>query len=154
MAKPIVDVPPSATAQEPMQQPTDSDNLQVIIDELEQAGVWRFLRALLEQRKPIAAMVMDKMDTEPTKRGLKNAVTLTMALGALPDGFGLTLMRAVQSGLHQAESASQSSDAEKMSIWQLMGMLKDPDVARAVHYLMGFLKGLGAHLDDPSRGNA
>ncbi len=153
MAKPIVDLPPSATARELVPPDSASKNVEAIIEELEQAGVWRFLRALLEQRKPISEMVMEKLDTEPTKRGLNNAVTLAMALGALPEGFGLSLMGALQSGFHEAQSQSQGPDADKMSIWQLMGMLKDPDVARAIHYLMGFLKGLGTQLGDPSQGN-
>lgn len=147
MAKPIAVVPPTATAgEDAINGAAAHDNLDAILDGLEAAGVLRFVRALLEQRQPIAVKVMHKMDTEPTKTGLKNAVTLAMGLGALPDGFGITLMQALADGARRAGEASHGPDTDKMSVWALMGMLKDPDVARAIHYLMGFLQGLGKAL--------
>lgn len=125
---------------------TGEENLQVIVDALQEAGVLRFVRVLLEERQPIAEKVIKKMDSEPTKRGIKNAVTLMMGLGALPDDFAPLMVDVLQQGIQRAQSASHDPEAEKMSIWQLMGMLKDPDVARAIHYLMGFLPGLGKAL--------
>lgn len=149
MAKPITAIPPAATAGDTVHQAASAqDNLEAILESLEAAGVLRFVRALLEQRRPIAAQVMHKMDSEPTKTGLKNMVTLAMGLGELPDGFGTTLMQALADGARQASRASRGPDADKMSVWALMGMLKDPDVARAMHYLMGFLQGLGKALGD------
>lgn len=145
MAKPITDVPFSATAEEANRRDSAAAHIEAILDQLEQAGAWRILRALLEQRQPIAEMVVRKINTQPTKRGLKNAITLAMGIGELPDGFGADAINALQSGLAQARAASEST---KISFWQLRNMLKDPDVARAIHYLMGFLKGIGSVLDD------
>ncbi|NMP24209.1 DUF1641 domain-containing protein [Sulfobacillus harzensis] len=147
MAKPIREVPLRAMAGNAVsRRDTAEENLEAILDALQEAGVLRFVRALLEQRQPIAEQVMAKMDTDPTKRGIKNAITLAMGLGSLPEDFGPRVMQALQHGMKRAESASHAPDADKMSIWQLMGMLKDPDVARAIHYLMGFLEGLGKAL--------
>jgi uncharacterized protein YjgD (DUF1641 family) len=152
MANPITMIPPTATAGPDVDQtPSTTENLTAILDALEAAGVLRFVRAVLEQREPIAAQVMHKLDTEPTKTGLKNVLTLAMGLGELPDGFGTTLMHALAVGASRAGEASQEPDADKMSIWALMGMLKDPDVARAMHYVMGFLQGLGKALAQPDK---
>ncbi|MDA8205380.1 MAG: DUF1641 domain-containing protein [Thermaerobacter sp.] len=147
MAKPIIEMPESATAGNAVRSgDAAEENLEAIVEVLQEAGVLRFVRALLEQRKPIAEKVMNKMDTDPTKRGLKNGLTLALGLGALPDGFGMTMITAIKQGLNRAQEASHAPSADKMSIWQLMGMLKDPDVARAIHYIVGFLEGLGKAL--------
>ena len=149
MAKPIVGVPSTAQAHDLVKEEASAqENLEAILAALQDAGVLRFVRALLEQRQPIAQKVITKLDTDPTKTGLKNAVTLLMGLGALPDGFGVTMMEAVQAGLSDADAASHQHDADKMSVWALMGMLKNPNVARSIHYLMGFLNGLGKALGD------
>lgn len=151
MAKSIIKIPPTAQAGDLVHgEATAQENLDAIVEALQDAGVLRFVRALLEQRQPILDQVMQKLDTEPTKSGLKNAITLAMGLGALPEGFGTTLTEAVRQGLHRAEEASHADDADKMSLWALMGLLKDPDVARSIHYGMGFLQGLGRVLGDAS----
>ncbi|MCL5116766.1 MAG: DUF1641 domain-containing protein [Firmicutes bacterium] len=151
MANPIQHAPPGTQAGDSVHAVASADeNLAAILESLQDAGALRFIRAFLEQRQPLAEKLMEKMDTEPTKRGLKNAVTLMMGLGALPDGIGVALMSALTQGFERAGEASQLPDADKMSVWQLMGMLKNPDVARAVHYLMGFLEGLGKALKTTS----
>lgn len=125
-----------------------TDDLDAIVSSLEEAGVLSFLRALLEERTLLMEQLVTKLDSEPTKRGLKNGVTLLMALGALPEGVANSLAATLNAGLRSAEKAESSPEAEKMSIWILMGMLKNPDVARAIHYLMGFLEGMGQHLGE------
>lgn len=149
MAKPIDARPQSSTEAFLGDGTRLEDDLEAIVQALDEAGVLSFLRALLEQRQPLADRLMEKINSEPTRRGLKTLVTLTMGLGALPENSGSRLIAALEEALAQGEVALKSEDADKMSIWALIGLLKDPDIARGVRYLAGLLKGLGAFLGAP-----
>lgn len=148
MAEPIRAVPATAQAGEAVHvQETAEQSWHAILDELDQAGVLRFVRALVEQRQPLSQQLVQKLDTEPTKSGLKNALEFMMAMGRLPDGAAGTLTEALISGLTRAGEAAAGPEADKMSVWTAMARLKEPDVARAVNYVFGFLEGLGRHLN-------
>lgn len=149
MGSPISRVPDTATA-DGLTTPTASagEDWAAIVQALEQAGILRLVRALLEQRQPVAEQLIMKLDTEPTKQGIKNALTLAMGWGRISEETVKVLVEAVAQGLRQAQKASHSPAADKMSIWALVGLLKNPDIARALHYLMGFLEGIGRALND------
>jgi uncharacterized protein YjgD (DUF1641 family) len=146
MAEPIDTIPETAVAgRRPAERHTD-ENLTAILDALEEAGVLTFLRALMEQRAPIARRLITRLDTPPTKRGVKNLLTGVMALGALPEDSGARIGAAVVRGLETGRQAAEAPRADRLSLWTLVRLMRDPEIARAVHYLAGFLKGIGIAL--------
>lgn len=147
MAKPVKDAPQAAQSSSLPPQPPFGDDAEAIWAALGEAGVLALLRAFLDQRQPLSEIVVQKLNTAPTKRAVKNLVTLSMGLGALPEEAGTALISALNLGLQHASQAAAAEDAGKMSIWAVLRLLKDPDIARAIHYLAGFLKGMGKALE-------
>lgn len=146
MAKPVTEVPEGAQAASLPPGAPLGDDAAAILAALSDAGVLAFLRALVEQREVLSEQLLTKLNTEPTRQGVKNLVTLSMGLGALPQEAMPPLLAAVGQGLHEAQNAVQAEGADKTSLWTLLGLLKDPDIARSIHYLAGFLKGMGQAL--------
>ena len=149
MAKPIDVAPDSAMSGAIPRGVSADEDLAAILTALAESGALSFLRALLEQREALADRLLEQMNSEPTRRGLRILVTFAMGLGSLPEDSGTRVTDAISSALAQADAALKAADGEKMSIWVLLGFLKDPDIARAIHYLAGFIKGLGAYLENP-----
>jgi uncharacterized protein YjgD (DUF1641 family) len=145
MAKPI--------SAQPEARPTGEldgrDDIEVILRLLAESGTLAVVRALLEQRQPLADQVVDTLNSAPTRRGLKALATLAMGLGTLPDGSAERAVVAAHQALAAGDAALHDGKGDAMSVWTLIRLLKDPDVARGLRYVVGLLRGLGASTRSP-----
>lgn len=144
MARPTREVVNFGVSQ--AQRPSLEEDWKAILESLDEAGMLSFLRAIVEQRQPMTDKLIKKMDSAPTKNGVKTFIRMMMALGDFdPEGIDATA-KALAQGFAVAQQAAAEPEADKMSVWSLMGQLKNPDVARGMHFVMGLLEGFGQAL--------
>lgn len=114
--------------------------------ELDKAGVLDALNAMIKAKDEIAGIAVHQVSREPMTNMLNNAMNMAGILTAIDPEVTAKLKSGIASGIHEAELYSGTD--EKVSIFQLMKALNDPDINRSIKFGMDFLKGMGKGLHD------
>jgi uncharacterized protein YjgD (DUF1641 family) len=117
-----------------------------ITGELDGAGVFDALKAMVKAKDGIAKIAVNQASREPVTNIINHVLNATSVISSIDPDVTAKLATSVKSGLHEAEL--YRGNGQKVSIFQLMTALNDPDTNRAVKFGLDFLKGMGKGLDD------
>lgn len=114
--------------------------------ELDKAGVLDALNAMVKAKDQLAGITVAQASREPITNLLNNVMNMTGILTSIDPEVTAKLKDSVTRGVQEAELYRGNDD--KVSIFQLMTALNDPNINRAVKFGMDFLKGMGKGLEE------
>ncbi|KFN02874.1 DUF1641 domain-containing protein [Bacillus clarus] len=117
-----------------------------IVGELNDIGVLEAANSMLKAKEPIAKIVLGQVTREPVTNLINNMMGAAGALTELNPELTKKLVSSVLTGMDEGNQHLQSN--KKVGILDLMKVLKDPDINRAIGFGLHFLKGMGKGLKD------
>ncbi|MEI4830953.1 DUF1641 domain-containing protein [Bacillus sp. FJAT-53711] len=117
-----------------------------IIGELNDIGMLEAANSMLKAKEPIAKIVLGQVTREPVTNLINNMMGAAGALTELDPELTKKLVSSVLTGMDEGNEHLQSN--KKVGILDLMKVLKDPDINRAIGFGLHFLKGMGKGLKD------
>ena len=120
-----------------------------ITGELDDAGVFDALKAMVKAKDDIARIAVDQASREPVTNLINHVLNASGVISSIDPDVTAKLAASVKSGLDEAEL--YRGNGQKVSIFQLMTALNDPDMNRAVKFGLDFLKGMGKGLEYDSK---
>jgi len=118
---------------------------------LQQSGVLDIVNAFLGQRKAIVHQLVEMANQPGNTSGIKTVIALAQGLGQLDaEALGKT-MQAASAGLKAM--VESPSEERPIGIFELLRILKEPDVSAGLQRGVSFLKGMGEALsskDEPT----
>ncbi|PEB42102.1 DUF1641 domain-containing protein [Bacillus pseudomycoides] len=115
-----------------------------IVGELNDIGMLEAANSMLKAKEPIAKIVLGQVTREPVTNLINNMLGAAGALTELNPELTKKLVGSVLTGMDEGNQHLQSN--KKVGILDLMKVLKDPDINRAIGFGLHFLKGMGKGL--------
>lgn len=115
-----------------------------IMAELNDIGALEAALKLIEAKEEVAHIALGQMTRKPVTNIINNMMSVAGALAELDPETTTKLIKGLNMGLDDANKAAESD--EKVSVFKLVTLLKDPDVNRAINFGIHLLKGLGKGL--------
>lgn len=115
-----------------------------LLQQLNESGILPALQALLQAKEQVASIAMEQLLRPPVTNMINNAMAAAGALSSIEPETTRKLMDSVSQGLQKAEEGLVNNDST--SLWDLMKVIKDPDLNRALTFGLNLLKGLGQGL--------
>ncbi|TCP23808.1 uncharacterized protein YjgD (DUF1641 family) [Scopulibacillus darangshiensis] len=112
-----------------------------LVDKLQDRGILDLLIALFGQGDKVLSIAARELNKPGVADTLDHLMNAAQMLGKLEINKMKGLVDNVNAGIEEAEKRVESG--ETTSLFDLMKLLKDPDVNRAVTASVGFLKGAG-----------
>lgn len=116
-----------------------------ITGELDDAGVFDAVKAMLGAKEKIAEIAVDQASRDPVTHLINNVMNTAGLLASIDPDVTAKLSASVKSGFDEAELHGQNN--ETLGVIDLMKSIKDPDVNRAIQFGLHFLRGMGKGLD-------
>ncbi|RAL24410.1 DUF1641 domain-containing protein [Thermoflavimicrobium daqui] len=117
-----------------------------LLQELHDSGILKALNALVEAKEDVAKIAVDLLRRDQTTNAINNVMAIFSVFSQLDPTVIEKLMNSVKAGLDKAED-SMHSQAE-LGVFDLIKALKDPDINRALVFILNLLKGVGAGLKE------
>ncbi|AIW85940.1 hypothetical protein bwei_3324 [Bacillus mycoides] len=117
-----------------------------IVGELNDIGMLEATNSMLKAKEPIAKIVLGQVTREPVTNLINNMMGAAGALTELDPELTKKLIGSVLTGMDEGNQHLQSN--KKVGILDLMKVLKDPDINRAIGFGLHFLKGMGKGLKE------
>jgi uncharacterized protein YjgD (DUF1641 family) len=117
-----------------------------IVGELNEIGMLEAANSMLKAKEPIAKIVLGQVTREPVTNLINNMMGAAGALTELDPELTKKLVSSVLTGMDEGNQHLQSN--KKVGMLDLMKVLKDPDINRAIGFGLHFLKGMGKGLKD------
>ncbi|MDM5189472.1 DUF1641 domain-containing protein [Bacillus sp. DX4.1] len=117
-----------------------------IVGELNDIGMLEAASSMLKAKEPITKIVLGQVTREPVTNLINNMMGAAGALTELDPELTKKLVSSVLTGMDEGSKHLQSN--KKVGILDLMKVLKDPDINRAIGFGLHFLKGIGKGLKD------
>ncbi|MFK4477015.1 DUF1641 domain-containing protein [Bacillus sp. RC206] len=117
-----------------------------IVGELNDIGMLEAANSMLKAKEPIAKIVLGQVTREPVTNLINNMMGAAGALKELDPELTKKLIGSVLTGMDEGNQHLQSN--KKVGILDLMKVLKDPDINRAIGFGLHFLKGMGKGLKE------
>ncbi|MED1383248.1 DUF1641 domain-containing protein [Bacillus mycoides] len=117
-----------------------------IVGELNDIGMLEAANSMLKAKEPIAKIVLGQVTREPVTNLINNMMGAAGALTELDPELTKKLIGSVLTGMNEGNQHLQSN--KKVGILDLMKVLKDPDINRAIGFGLHFLKGMGKGLKE------
>ncbi|WP_339250361.1 DUF1641 domain-containing protein [Sporosarcina sp. FSL W8-0480] len=114
--------------------------------ELDKAGVLDAMNAMVKAKDDLMGIAVSQVSREPMTNLINNLMNTAGILTSINPEVTESLKKAIASGIQDAELYKGNGD--KVSIFQVMTALNDPNINRAVKYGLDFLKGMGKGLED------
>jgi len=111
----------------------------------EDKGLLPMLTALLERGDRVLAHVVDLLARDEYTSALQNAIGLAQSLGKFDPDVLAKLVDGVAGGLADAKEAT-TADGKPLGVFELLALLKDPNVSYAIRFLLRFFSGMGKAL--------
>lgn len=116
-----------------------------VTGELDEIGLFDALHAIVKAREDIARIAVDQLSREPVTHLINHLLHLSSALSTIDPEVTNKLATSLKVGIEEAEL---SKTFQKVSIFQLMTALNDPDINRAITFGLNFLKGIGKGIEE------
>ncbi|OFD50221.1 hypothetical protein BWGOE3_16800 [Bacillus mycoides] len=117
-----------------------------IVGELNDIGMLEAANSMLKAKEPIAKIVLGQVTREPVTNLINNMMGVAGALTELNPELTKKLVGSLLTGMDEGNQHLQSN--KKVGILDLMKVLKDPDINRAIGFGLHFLKGMGKGLKE------
>ncbi|MEC0242450.1 DUF1641 domain-containing protein [Paenibacillus dokdonensis] len=115
-----------------------------IIQEMYEAGYLEVVHGMVKNREKVLPHVFDFIKISGMPVVMKNAVTGMQFLSTLEPHKVQRTMNAVGHGLNKA--LDTDTDEDQKGFFDLLKMMKDPDVNRSITMMLNFLKSMGEQL--------
>jgi len=115
-----------------------------LLQELHNSGILEAAGSLVKAKEKVAKIAVGQMTREPVTNIINNVMAAGGALTTLEPEMTKKLMGSVAKGLAKAEQGLQSNS--KVGILDLLKVLNDPDINRAIGFGLNLLKGIGEGL--------
>lgn len=117
-----------------------------IVNELNDIGVLEAANAMLQAKEKIAKIALGQVTREPVTNMINNLMGAAGALTNLDPELTKKLVGGLTAGLDEGSKHLQSN--QKIGILDLIKVLNDPDINRAIGFGIHFMKGLGKGLKE------
>ncbi|MGR3778972.1 DUF1641 domain-containing protein [Bacillus paramycoides] len=117
-----------------------------IVGELNEIGMLEAANSMLKAKEPIVKIVLGQVTREPVTNLINNMMGAAGALTELDPELTKKLVGSVLTGMDEGNQHLQRN--KKVGILDLMKVLKDPDINRAIGFGLHFLKGMGKGLKE------
>jgi uncharacterized protein YjgD (DUF1641 family) len=117
-----------------------------IVGELNDIGVLEAVNAMLQAKETIAKIALGQVTREPITNLINNLMGAAGALTSLDPELTKKLVGSVTLGLDEGSKYLQNNN--KIGMLDLLKVLNDPDINRAIGFGIHFMKGLGKGLKD------
>ncbi|PZE21882.1 DUF1641 domain-containing protein [Paenibacillus xerothermodurans] len=117
-----------------------------IVGELHDTGVLEAADSMLKAKEQIAKIALGQVTREPVTNLINNLMGAAAALTSLDPEFTNRLLSGVSTGVDEGNKHLQSN--KKISVLDLVKVLNDPDINRAIGFGIHFMKGLGKGLKE------
>jgi uncharacterized protein YjgD (DUF1641 family) len=115
-----------------------------IIGELHDIGALDAANAMLEAKEKIASIALGQVSREPITNMINNLMGAAGVLTKMDPETTAKLLDSVVAGVKQGETFIDSE--KKVGVLDLMKVMNDPDINRAMGFGINFLKGMGQEL--------
>ncbi|KON90139.1 hypothetical protein AF332_27280 [Sporosarcina globispora] len=112
-----------------------------LLQELHESGILEAVNSLIEAKEKIAKIAVGQMLRPPVTNAINNGMAAAGILTELNPEMTKKMMEGLSKGLQKAEEGLQQN--QKVGLFELIKLTKDPDVNRAMGFGINFLKGLG-----------
>lgn len=113
-----------------------------IVRELHDSGILEAAESMLKAKEKMAEVALGQVGRKEVTSLLNNVMAAAGILTAIDPEQTKKLLKGVAIGLEDAKQVS----SKKLSMFDLMKALKDPDFNRAMNFGLSFIKGLGKGL--------
>jgi uncharacterized protein YjgD (DUF1641 family) len=117
-----------------------------LLQELHNSGILEAAGSLIKAKEEVAKIAVSQMTREPVTNMINNLMAAGGALTALDPEMTKKLIGSVAKGMEKAEKGLQSNS--KVGVLDLLKVLNDPDINRAIGFGLNLLKGIGEGLKD------
>lgn len=117
-----------------------------IMEELNDIGALEAVAAMLLAKEDIAKITLDQVSREPVTNLLNTIIGATSSVMATDPEKMKKLVSGAMSGINEGHDFVESD--KKVKMFDLMKMLNDPDINRAIGFGIHFLKGMGKQLNE------
>lgn len=119
-----------------------------IIEELNEAGMLEAVEAMLLAKEDITKITLDQVSREPVMNLLNIIIGATSSVMATDPEKAKNVIDSAMKGLDSGHEFVETE--QKVKLFDLMRMLNDPDINRAIGFGIHFLKGMGQQLSERS----
>jgi uncharacterized protein YjgD (DUF1641 family) len=117
-----------------------------ILSELNENGMLEAVHSMLLAKEKIAAITLSQVTREPVTNLINNLMGAAGALTSLDPETTKKLINGLTTGI--AEANQHLIEPKKVGVLDLLKVLNDPDINRAIGFSLQFLKGLGKGLKE------
>jgi uncharacterized protein YjgD (DUF1641 family) len=117
-----------------------------ILSELNENGILEAVHSMLLAKEKIAAIALGQITREPVTNLINNVMGAAGALTSLDPETTKKLINGLTTGI--AEANQHLIKPKKVGVLDLLKILNDPDINRAIGFSLQFLKGLGKGLKE------
>ncbi|KHD85555.1 DUF1641 domain-containing protein [Heyndrickxia ginsengihumi] len=125
------------------------NNIFKLIGEVNDIGVLEAANSMIQAKDKIAKIALDQISRDPVTNLINTLMGTTGALMKADPELVTSLMNSVVSGMDEGNKFLESN--KKVGVMNLIKLLSDPDINRAVGFGISFLKGMGKALDSASK---
>jgi uncharacterized protein YjgD (DUF1641 family) len=117
-----------------------------LLQELQESGIMEIVVSLIRAKEKVAKIAIDQMVRPPVTNMINNAMAAAGALSEMEPDTTKKLVNSLSNGIMKAETGLKSG--EKVGVFDLLKVLKDPDINRSLVFGLNLLKGMGEGLKD------
>lgn len=118
-----------------------------IMEELHNSGILEALNAMLKSREDILKIVIGQANRKPVTTVINHVIGIAQLLANLDPQLTAKLLESTASGVTEAYKNAKETE-KKIGIFDLLKSLNDPDINRAIRFILSTLKEIGKRLND------
>ncbi|WP_461611883.1 helical membrane plugin domain-containing protein [Cytobacillus kochii] len=117
-----------------------------LLQELHDSGILEGVTSLIEAKEQIAKIVVEQSLRPPVTNAINNAMAAAGMITEINPETTKKMTESLTKGIQKAEEGLQLN--KKVGLFDLLKLIKDPDINRVLRFGMDFLKGLGEGLKE------
>lgn len=117
-----------------------------IVGELNDMGALEAANSLLQAKERVASIAIHQVSREPVTNLINHLLSVADTLASTDPDMIKKLTGSITAGMEEANEHLHSS--KPIGVMDLLKVLKDPDINRAIRFGMHFLKGMGKELKE------
>ncbi|MBA2876515.1 helical membrane plugin domain-containing protein [Thermaerobacillus caldiproteolyticus] len=118
-----------------------------ILQELHESGILEAIYAMLKAKEDIAKILIEQANRKPVTTLVNNLMELSGVLTKIDPGITTKFLQSTALGITEAYEQLQTN-GKKITLFELLSILRDPDVNRAIRFIISLLKGIGKGLKE------
>jgi uncharacterized protein YjgD (DUF1641 family) len=118
-----------------------------IIEELHKSGILEAANAMLKAKEDIVKIVIGQANRKPVTTTINHVIGIAQLLANLDPQLTDKLLESTASSIAEAYKQTKEKD-KKIGIFDLLKAVNDPDINRAIRFILSSLKEFGKRLDD------